>query len=204
MEKIPVKRKEQATPWWIWLIPALILGLLLLAIFDAFDNSERAAAERIVPTAVIEDPQATSADRPQPGLAGDVTDTDQTGARTPTEPLTDLAFLLNAPDPEAFIGQQVRLENVRVLRVPGDVAFWVGPNADQQLLVILDETPTPNDPTTEGRYDINPGQVINIYGEARAFPGVEEAIQQWNVSDEAQLEQQRVYVHADQLDIISQ
>lgn len=231
MEKIPVRRKEQ-TPWWIWLIVALIVLGLIWAIFEALDNEE-AAAVAPVPTAAISDQTvvdptpafddtdeaaavitpvpttiprsptpATGAASPVPAAAGEQTDTDQTMLITP-EPLTDLAFLLTAPDPEALIGRRVTLENVRVLSVPGDVAFWVGPNANEQLLVILDETATPGDPTTEGRYDINPGQIITIYGEARAFPGVEEAIEQWNVSDEQLLEQQSVYVNADQIEIIS-
>lgn len=121
-----------------------------------------------------------------------------------TEPLTDIDLIIAAPDQATFVGDEVQLQTVQVQRVVGDVAFWVGPEEqDQQLLVILDEVPTPGTPT-EGRYDINPGQTITIFGDVHRFPGVQEAQQQWNVTDDALLADQEIYLEAERVEIISQ
>lgn len=64
------------------------------------------------------------------------------------------------------VGESVDLNNVRVTELNGDMAFTVD-NAGQNMLVLFDETRTPNS-ATEGEYDINVGSMINIDGEVRS------------------------------------
>ena len=121
------------------------------------------------------------------------------------EPMTDMAAIIDAPDQPALAGHQAQLEDVTVLSVTGDQAFWVGPSEDRRLLVILDEASTSGG-ATEGRYDVNPGQTLTISGEIRQMPPMEEARQQWNLSDaaSAELGTQQIYLHANQLEILEQ
>jgi hypothetical protein len=64
------------------------------------------------------------------------------------------------------IGDTVNLDNVRVTSLAGDMAFNVDANG-QNMLVLFDQTPTPNT-ATEGEYDINVGSMVNLDGEVRS------------------------------------
>lgn len=60
------------------------------------------------------------------------------------------------------------LSDLYVTRVTGDRTFFVAPSeamADQETLVILDQTMSPDVGGIEGQVDINPGQRISIDGE---------------------------------------
>ena len=174
MAQIPVERK--GTPWWIWALLLLVGVVALWAVLRGRD-SEVAS----LPPAEL----ATGADRAETGE------------------IVVLHTVWDAEDAESLVGRSVRISDARVLSVTGDKTFWVGDSAEQQVLVVLDEQPTPNQPTTEGRYDVNPGQVVTIYGSVQRFPGFEEARQRWNVSPALrdEFEKQRVYLHADRLEI---
>ena len=119
-------------------------------------------------------------------------------------PVRNLAVFYNAENPETLVGRRVRLENVDVLSVTGDRDFWIGDREGRQVLVILDEVPTPNQPLVEGRYDVNPGQKISVLdAEVKRFPGWEEARSRWNLDSNlrSNFEKQRVYIEADKLNI---
>ncbi len=64
------------------------------------------------------------------------------------------------------VGQQIDLDNVEVTSLAGDMAFYIDMNGER-VPVFFDQVPTPGT-ATEGRYDINPGSVVNIDGEVRA------------------------------------
>lgn len=63
------------------------------------------------------------------------------------------------------VGQQINLERAQVTSLAGDMAFMIDMNGES-VPVFFDEVRTPDTPT-EGRYDINPGTVVNITGEVR-------------------------------------
>ena len=63
-------------------------------------------------------------------------------------------------------GEQINLEGVEVTELAGDMAFYID-HAGQRVPVFFDQVPTPGT-ATEGRYDINPGDRVNITGEVRA------------------------------------
>ncbi len=127
---------------------------------------------------------------------------EQANAGAPSEPLFDMLAILNSPDSAALVGRPAVFQNVRVQRVAGDRAFWIGPSLGQQVLVVLDEAATPST-TIEGQPNINPGQDTTVFGEIRPFPGVAEAQQMWDVTNDELLAQQKVYVHAHRVDSLT-
>jgi len=181
MAEIPIERKS-GIPWWVWLILALVIALLIW-MFSGDDDADRVATD-LTPVAV-----APVADGPVlPGANV------QDGAG----PITDLAMITGASGLTAMVGRQVQLVNVQVREVVGDRTFWVGPSADQRAFVVLNEVPTPSQPGVEGRYDVTTGQVINVNGTIR------------NINDPAFVSNpieglpggQTAVIHADSLNIV--
>lgn len=64
------------------------------------------------------------------------------------------------------IGDSVQIERATVTELTGDMSFMIN-HEGQDYLVVFDERRTPGE-ATEGRYDINAGQTINISGEVMA------------------------------------
>jgi len=154
MAEIPIERKSGGIPWWVWLIlAALVIGLLIY-MFSGNDDSERASVET---TPAVVAPVA-----PADGTAQPVNNAQATGG-----PITDLAMVTGGANLTSMVGRDVQLSNVRVQEVVGDRTFWVGPDSNQRALVVLNETPTPSTPGTEGRYDVTAGQTINVNGSVR-------------------------------------
>lgn len=60
------------------------------------------------------------------------------------------------------IGESVDLDNVRVTELVGDMSF-MGESEGREVFVVFNQVPTPSD-ATEGEYDINPGQTVEIAG----------------------------------------
>ncbi len=178
MEQIAVERRG-GIPWWVWAIVALII-VAIIWYFASGGTSNSAAGQ---------EPATNTGE----------------ASRAQTAQITDLAVLYNPTEAANVAGQTVETQPVRVLSVTGDQSFWVGQGVGQQVLVILNEKPTPNQPATEGRYDVNPGEMVRIYGTVQRFPGYEAARQQWKVNPDArsELEKQTVYIAADRLDITS-
>ncbi len=175
MAEIAVERRSGGIPWWVWLLAALLVGAIIWWIVDAREPENRAYYP------------AQDATMPAATTAGTVT----------------TANALFAGDVASLEGRRVELSDpVSVTSVTGDRTFWVSGNG-QQMLVVLDQQPTPG--ATEGRYDINAGQTVRIWGDVRRFPGFDEARSRWNVGENmrAQLENQRVYIHANRLEVVS-
>jgi hypothetical protein len=162
MAEIAVEKKR-AFPWWLWLLIAAAVAILLWALLGRGDT-ERGSAEG---------------------------------------PITDLATLY-AGNPDTLVGRKVRIENARVLDVTGDRDFWIGEGDNRQILVILNQVMTPQQPRIEGRYDVNAGQTLDILdGEVKAIPQWEDARSRWNLNQNlrTRFDNQRVYIEADKLDI---
>ena len=205
MARIPVERKRRGIPWWVWLLIALAIAALLWLLFELRDDDELGDVLPVAATSAALDPAigtaatATAPGAPDLGIGPAATAPAASDQLPAGAPITDALLIINAPDRPSLVGRRVQLESVPVQAVTGDVAFWVGPSQGEPLLVVLDEVPTPDQPT-EGRYDINPGQTITIFGELRPFPGVAQAQQQWGVSDEPRLADEQIYLHADRID----
>lgn len=195
MARIPVERKKTGIPWWAWLILALLVAGLIWFLFELFSRDPNEARDLNVETgAEVAAPAGAQAE-----AAGGTNAGQQAGV-----PLTDLLIIIDAPDRASMVGKQVQLANVTVQSVVGDKTFWVGPTTDKQLFVVLEEDPSAG--AVEGQVDVNAGQTVTITGEVRKLPSMEEARSQWGLSEtnSAQLEQQQIYVHAQQVKIAGQ
>lgn len=155
MAEIPVERKS-GIPWWVWLLLALLAFGLLIWLFNRDDENEVAVADT---TPAVVTPAET------PGAIAPAADANM-AAGTATGPITDIAMLVGATNLASMVGRPVQLTNVRVQDVVGDRTFWVGPDANQRAFVVLNEQPTPGQPP-EGRYNVEPSQVIGINGVVR-------------------------------------
>lgn len=160
MAEIKVQRK--GAPWWVWLLLAILAILLLWWAVQAFTGDD-AEVEPPVAGAVVEDAPPVSPD----GTAGEAAGQDA---------ITDIGALLDAENPTALVGREVRLEDVRVLEMVGDATFWIGRGAGDRMFVILDEQIPSPPPGVEGRVNVNAGQTVDLVGAVRAsgdLPGGE-------------------------------
>ena len=170
--------KRSGFPWWAWLLIAALIITGVIWYFAGTGHSQTAENQSAAES--------------------------NSGEASRTAAITDLSTVYGASDPQSLVDRQVALnEPVRVLSVTGDQTFWVGPDANHQVLVVLQQKSTPNQPATEGRYDVNPGQFVRVYGTVERFPGYQEARNRWKVSPDvrSELENQTIYVAADRLDI---
>jgi hypothetical protein len=225
MAQIPVQKK-QGMPWWVWLLLGIvILGLLwlLMALLGDDDNEAALAPEATqVParevdrrdlTEVIQavmtpySPPATpigASETPAAEATAAVTQ----GAETPAGaggPITDLTTIFEEEDKTSLVGRQVDLQGetaAEVRSVVGDTTFWVGPSQDQQVFVVLSEEQ--DAAGAEGRVEVNEGQTVRLTGQVQQLPSIEEARQQWGLSEAntAELQNQEIYISAEQVEII--
>lgn len=193
MANIPVERTSSPFPWWI-----LIIGLIVLAggayiagdlIFDDDDDSilhddvETVAVAPVAPVPVI-----APADARQDGAT-----------------LTSVDRIIAAP--LSVVGAKVAIPNLHVTDVVGDKTFYVtakDTSSDHRFFVLLNEQATPDHPGVEGRYDVNAGQVVTLYGTVERLNDSDRS--KWNIT-EAEAERMgddAVYLHAERLDITEQ
>jgi hypothetical protein len=153
MAEIKVQRK--GVPWWAWLLLAILAIVLIWWAVEAFsgDDADEEMAPPATDAAVVDTAPVAAPGSPD-GAAG--------------ERITDIGALLDAEDPTALVGREVRLEDVRVLEMVGDATFWVGRGANDRMFVILDEQIPSPPPDVEGRVNVNAGQTVDIMGAVRA------------------------------------
>ena len=183
MANIPVEKSETSfLPWILGLLALVALVWLGLELFDDEpDADEIAGMEDNV--GVVDDVDLGDDDV---SMAGDV---DGMARATGLGTLT--------------VGDDVSIEGLRVTNVMSDKTFMVDDTDDSvsPMLVVLDEEPTPGVPGVEGRYDVNEGQTLTLYGDVRRIEsntlqplGISAAgMDGLNVGD--------LYLHADRLDI---
>lgn len=183
MAHLEVQRKSGISPIW-WIVGLIILVALIWWVVagrgtrDVADMPANAVAPAATP-AIPGEPVAT------------------------LTPVSDIGFILTAPDAAAIVNRPVVLQNVQVQAVVSDVGFWVGTSDSQRVFVALDEVRTPNT-QTEGRYDVTAGQQLAVYGTVQPMPSdLTQGNTRWNLNstDQSALAQQPLYIRADSLNI---
>ena len=176
MAEIRVERKSVA-PWWMW----AVLALFVLAIVWGYlaMRGHNTTADSAAVTAESE--RARSVDG-----------------------VNDLLVIVTAPERRAFLGRNVQLTHVTVLDVVGDKTFWIGPSNEQRLFVVLNEVPGSSRPGVEGRYNINPGQVLNLTGTIQELPDAATARAQWGEAGATAAREEQVYLFAQKAEIIQE
>ncbi|HSP78982.1 MAG TPA: hypothetical protein VLQ93_10660, partial [Myxococcaceae bacterium] len=85
--------------------------------------------------------------------------------------VVDLELLLTTPDKEKLVGRQVELEDAPVQSVVGDFTFWVGPDAERRVPVVLLGELMGRQPET--RVEVRAQQRVRVFGVVRGLRDVE-------------------------------
>lgn len=172
-----VVARKHGLAWWVWLLLAALIALAVIALLLPLLSGNRDRGAVASPTA--DGSPTGSARATAAGSAGRI---------------TDVAAIIGASDTESLIGRRVELDRVQVQAVASEAAFWVGPSADDQVFVVLEEDESEG--PAEGELDVDPGQTVSLVGVMRKLPS--EAKQRWGLSDNevAQLQGEKVFVRA--------
>ena len=207
----------------VWLLPLLALlllgGLLYAFLHHGHEASESAqTTPAAAPAPVTPAPAAATTATPSPAPA----DASATPAATPiagqditikkgtdiatAKPeqasaqgvlLSDVVTFAAAADPTTLIGHRAKFTDVQIQKVISDRAFFVGPTATQQMLVLLDQgmKTGPDAPKTE---PLRVGQTTSLTGVVEALPTQEAINQTYGLSaaDYAGIQSQKAYLHA--------
>jgi hypothetical protein len=187
MATIPVEKKS-GTPWWMWLLP-LVLLLALLFFFlrgDNEDDVDRVVVDETTQTAPgLTDTVAgvgtgdSLADGSDVGLVGADTAAGAAGAATGAAGAAGGAAggaITNVDDLYAdnltsLVGRRVEIEDATVLSVNGDSTFYVG-SGGRRFLVALsglgEAADGPGARGADGRFNIDAGDRISVRGTASA------------------------------------
>jgi hypothetical protein len=115
----------------------------------------------------------------------------QATGSTDQAPLTDMLTITNDGN-AAYVGRQASFADVQVLNVSSDRAFWVGPDMQQQLLVVNE---------SDGAVQVVPGQTVTVDGVIERLPAIDQAPDEWGLTaaDGAALASQQVFLRARQV-----
>ncbi len=198
------REKKAGIPWWAWLLAALLLLALLYALLHhsaptvAANPTPAPAAAPATPAAATPDASTST-----PGQdikihkGSDITTAKPEQASVPGVPLSDVVAFATAADPLTFVGRNAKLTNVPVQKVLSDRAFFVGPTAQQQILVLLDKG---MDAGASGasKVTIAAGQPVSLVGIVEKMPTQEAISQQYQISGDnyTAIQDQKAYLHA--------
>ncbi|HET6566362.1 MAG TPA: hypothetical protein VFG50_00245 [Rhodothermales bacterium] len=187
MARIPVERERRGSPWWIWLIGLIIIACIIWLLAELF-NPDTTPSDEVVEGTEEVQPVAPLTN---PGLAAGT--------------ITDIDTVFIVPDRLALVGSTVQLDSMRVASVVGDSTFYVtpfeNPDVDHRIFVVLDEViPAPPD-SVEGRYNVEPGQVVTLTGTLQQIRSDDP--QNWGVTEEEaqQMQDDQLYLRAQRLEI---
>ena len=209
------REKKGGIPWWAWLLAALLLLALLYALFH--HSTPQAASTSPMPVAAPADPSAAPADSsaapatPAPADTAapasgqdikihkgtDITTAKPQQASVPGVPLSDVVAFATAADPLSLVGRKAKLTAVPVQKVLSDRAFFVGPSAQQQMLVLLDKGMDAGASGTS-KVTITTGQPVSLVGVVEKMPTQEAISQQYQISGDnyTAIQDQKAYLHA--------
>lgn len=153
MARIPAEKKSSGSilPWLLGIVALLGLVWLGAELFDAEpDADEIAGVENNV--GPIDDAEL-----------GD--DLDATAYGGGDAEMVTVAVLADAPEQTLYAGSEIEMAGMTVTRVVGDRSFYVeSSESAEPFFVVLDQEMTPDVEGVEGRYDVNAGQTVDIYG----------------------------------------
>lgn len=218
MANIPVERTGGGTPWWLWLLGLLLLVGLVWLVAELFDNEPDAdeLAGRDDNVGMIDDVEI------EPGA--DEVDSDVVAITTEDQLYADDDGLLetDAAAGDGAGGQDdaaagvagsasasgaavvtrlqpdtpVTLQNVRVLNVVGDSAFWIGSDDTRRFLVVLaglgeSETGAGG---SDGVFNIDEGDTVSINGAIARYAEGERGLSGLTDDDTEALRQRDAYI----------
>ncbi len=207
------REKKGGIPWWAWLLLALLLLALLLAFLGRHGSQQAAQPAPVTSAAPVPvaapAPAATADTSTTPGAASatgqdikvhkgtDIATAKPAEASVPGVPLSDVVAIATAADPLSLAGHRAKLTNVMVQKVLSDRAFFVGPSAQQQILVLLDKGMNAG-ASGASKVTIATGQPVSLIGIIEKLPTQEAISQQYQISggNYAAIQDQKAYLHA--------
>ncbi|MGI4789508.1 MAG: hypothetical protein ACRYFS_11735 [Janthinobacterium lividum] len=194
--------KSKGFPWWAWLLLAVVLLGLLLALLNRHGTPQAATA----PATNSAPAAADTSSAPSGAVSGhdikihkgtDIATAKPQQASVPGVPLSDVVTFAAATDPLSFAGRRAKLTAVPVLKVLSDRAFFVGPSAQQQILVLLDKGLDAG-AGSGSKVTIATGQPISLIGVIEKMPTQEAISQQYQISgaNYTAIQSQKAYLHA--------
>jgi hypothetical protein len=172
-----------------WLIPALLIGglglLLLLGILNAIGNGNRQTGASATPGASA----GAGASATAGGSGG-------TGAGAGGNAITSVREINAADDRKTLAGRKAAISEARVLSVVGDRGFYVGPNKEEQVLVVLDE----DYQQSENAVKVKEGQTLRITGDVREAGDAAGKDVKVTGDDLKAVADADIYVHADKVE----
>lgn len=184
------QEKSKGLPWWVWLLLGLALLGLLLALLRPHGPQQAAAP----PAPVVAD---TTGQDIKVHSGTDITTAKPPQASVPGVPLSNVVMFAAATDPISLVGRKAKLTDVPVQKVLSDRAFFVGPTAQQQILVLLDKG---MDAGASGgsKVTIAAGKPVSLIGVMEKMPTQEAISQQYQISgsDYTAIQTQKAYLHA--------
>ena len=215
MANIPAERTGVGTPWWVWLLGLLVLAGGIWLVAELFDNDPD--ADEIAGTddnvGVIDDFEI------EPGadeVDGDVVTTedqlyadddglfetdaemgDGAGGRDdPGDPIAEAGRMEGVTVTRLEPGTAVDLNNVPVLNVIGDSAFWIGRDDMRRYLVVLaglgeSETGAGG---SDGVFNVDEGDTVSIDGAIARYLDGERGLSELTDVDTEALRQQNAYI----------
>ena len=208
-----IYQEKKGLPVWLWpLLALLLLGLLFFFLRPHGQSNDAAqqtapppaaapAAPAVADAAPAVAPSAGATDTPGKDIkvhsGTDITTAKPAQASVPGVPLSDVVAFATAADATTFIGRKAKLTNVQVQKVITDRAFFVGPSAQQQMLILLDKGMDAG-AGAGNKVTITAGQPVSLIGVVEALPTQEAVNQTYGVSamDYASLQSQKAYLHA--------
>jgi hypothetical protein len=178
---IPVERTGNSggTPWWVWLLGALILLALIWFLVSQMTGDDRDRAPATAPPTTAVDP-ARPAD---------------------TGPITDPRMLADAPDGRTMAGRQVQLSNMRVEVAYSDSAFYAVPAdhpVDRRFFVVVGNPATPG---IGGPSTLQVGDVVTVHG--TVHEPTRNDLQRWDIAENERdrlMRYEDYYIRADRVD----
>ncbi len=178
------RNRRKGLPLWVWPLIPLLLGALALGLASR-GGEETQRGNTGAGQGTTSGNQGTTNGNQGAANAGQ-------GAA-----ITDMLTVVGDQNPGSYVGRQASFANVQVQSVPGDRGFWIGPNANQQLFVVIDEA---NAGQSEGRIQVTPGQTLTLNGELRQLPAAGQIPAEWGFTPgTGGAAAQQVYLHARQV-----
>lgn len=196
MAEIPVERKSGGIPWWVWLLGALLLLLLLgLLSRGCNDPNNNAAVGNTNANANTTNLNATNANT----NANARISTQGVGTAT-GDRVTDVNIFGSTADKQTLAGRRVDVQNVKVNRVLSDRVFTVTSGSGEMFVLLDDKLDSPGG--KEGQIRARAGQLVNLGGTFQAIPARSLEVQDdrndgsLNAREFRQMAGQQVYLHA--------
>jgi len=121
---------------------------------------------------------------------------------TVTEPVTDLVLITGMVQKAPLIGKKVELKQATIQRVDNERAFWIGPDEQHMLFVVLDPAVDLKE-LQKGKAELSRGQVLMLQGDLQRAPEAAKMKEGWKLSpaEANAVAQSNVYLHVQRAEL---